>query len=141
MRTVVIRTVALFLGNTLPWHIPAPLGVPRRIVRPSWALKAATEALVGVRLDDGDLRIDLAACTLALDIAATIIAPTINAVILAGPANVTVRPIAVRIGTATVPAFLSPSRCGSCSQDGKGDGASTSKITYHDVCLRAPSEV
>jgi hypothetical protein len=48
------RAVALFLGNTLPWHIPAPLGVPRRIVRPSWALKAATEALVGVRLDDCD---------------------------------------------------------------------------------------
>jgi hypothetical protein len=41
--------------------------MPRRIVRPSWALKAATEALVGVRLDDGNLRIDLAAGTLALD--------------------------------------------------------------------------
>jgi hypothetical protein len=76
------RSVALFLSSTPPRHIPAPLGVPHRIVRLSWALKATTEAHVGVRLDDCDPRIDLAACTLALDIA-----PAIIAVILAGPAN------------------------------------------------------
>ena len=45
------RAAALFLGYSLPWHIPAPLGVPRRIIRQSWALKAATEALVRIRLD------------------------------------------------------------------------------------------
>ncbi len=54
------RTVVLFLGNTVPRHIPASLEVRCRIVIPSWTLKAATKALVGVRLDDCDARVGIA---------------------------------------------------------------------------------
>jgi hypothetical protein len=69
----VFRSAALCLCNALPWHIPAPLEMPSRIVVPGWPLQAATEALVGVRLDDCDARINLACCALALDIAAAVV--------------------------------------------------------------------
>ncbi len=68
-----LRSVFLFLGNTMPWHIPAPLEMPRRVVRPSWAFEAAAEALVGVGLDDGNARIRVARGALTFDITAGIV--------------------------------------------------------------------
>ena len=41
----VFRSVALFLGHTTPRDPPAPLEMSARVVIPTGALKAATEAL------------------------------------------------------------------------------------------------
>jgi len=66
--------IALFFGHFPPRHPPAPLEMSAGVVIPAWALKAAPEALVCLRLNDGDTRVGIAGGALAFDIAFWIIA-------------------------------------------------------------------
>jgi hypothetical protein len=66
--------IALLLGDFAPRHKTAPAEVRRRIIGPRRTAKAATKALVGLRLDNCDPRIDLARGPLAFDIAAAVTA-------------------------------------------------------------------
>jgi hypothetical protein len=69
----IFRFVPLFLGYFAAWHPAAPFEVPSRVVVPTSALKTAPEALIGLRLDDGDARVSITGCTLAFDIALGIV--------------------------------------------------------------------
>ena len=69
-----IDAIALFFGNLPARHKPAPLEVRPRSVLPRRATQATTKAIIGVRLHDGDARVDLARGPLAFDVTAAVFA-------------------------------------------------------------------
>jgi hypothetical protein len=62
-----IRPRALLFRDAAPRHISTPAEVRLRIIDPRRSSQTATEALVGIGLDDGDPRIDFAICSLPLN--------------------------------------------------------------------------